>query len=353
MDFLKRRRFKFEVELRVCHLSDVPLVNATLFAKVRLLDCGNFEGTTERKMVANHSVQWSNKFDFTCRIGVDPASGILERCMCRISIRKEPKSGKGVQKLGFVDVNLSEFAASALEGISRFYLLDGYGDRQRQDNSRLQISVRMRTQNATDPVFKVPTRSGCSIDDVFLNPMDRKAPSCNYTLKTIPLDESHSAHQEHPSPSHYDEANHVCGLGHNPCNEAQCVGTFPQEMTGSTCSSNPPTPNNNPLVSPVAGESPTSYVRVRTNPASTNPASARRMSEERSRIQRTRIDAEHVIDEVLAEADIEEPMGSDAHEGGGLALFIKDGGAAVLGSARPGSAAFEPVHFSPHVESTT
>ncbi|KAK0404275.1 hypothetical protein QR680_017378 [Steinernema hermaphroditum] len=332
-DFLKKRRFKFEVELRVCHLSDVPLVNAVLFAKVRLLDCGSFEGTTDRRLVANHAVQWTNRFEFTCRIGVDASSGILERCMCRISIRKELKSGKGAQKLGFVDVNLSEFAASTPDGINRFYLLDGYGDSQRQDNSRIQISVKMKTQNATDPVFKVPARSGCSVDDVLLNPLERKAPSCNHSLRTIPLDDSHPSPSEHPSHSHYDELNQTPTAAYVTCCEAPCLSNMPAEMTSSTCSSAASTINNNPLTISATGESPVSYVRVRPTPTATAPPSARRMSEERSRIQRTRIDAEHVIDEMLAEADIEEP-GGEVAEGGGLALFIKDGGAAVLGSAR-------------------
>lgn len=34
MAFLKRKRFKFNVDLQLVHLSDVPLVNAVLFAKV-------------------------------------------------------------------------------------------------------------------------------------------------------------------------------------------------------------------------------------------------------------------------------------------------------------------------------
>ncbi|KHN86353.1 hypothetical protein Tcan_13985 [Toxocara canis] len=33
MAFLKRKRFKFNVDLQLVHLSDVPLVNAVLFAK--------------------------------------------------------------------------------------------------------------------------------------------------------------------------------------------------------------------------------------------------------------------------------------------------------------------------------
>jgi hypothetical protein len=48
MSFLKKKRFKFNVDLEVTDLSDVPLVNAVLFAKVRLLDGGSFVHSTAR-----------------------------------------------------------------------------------------------------------------------------------------------------------------------------------------------------------------------------------------------------------------------------------------------------------------
>ena len=68
---------------------------------------------------------------------------------------QELKGGKAYQKLGFVDVNLSEFADSGVAGQSRSYLLDGYGSgHQREDNSRLRITVVMCHQSA-DPCFKV------------------------------------------------------------------------------------------------------------------------------------------------------------------------------------------------------
>lgn len=67
---------------------------------------------------------------------------------------QEQKGGKSYQKIGFVDVNLSQFAASGVEGITQSYLLDGYGNNQRQDNSRLLIKVTMSHQSA-DPIFKV------------------------------------------------------------------------------------------------------------------------------------------------------------------------------------------------------
>lgn len=53
-----------------------------------------------------------------------------------------------------MDINLAEFAASGIDGITRSYLLDGYGTNQRQDNSRILIKVTMSHQS-TDPIFKV------------------------------------------------------------------------------------------------------------------------------------------------------------------------------------------------------
>ncbi|KAK6043036.1 hypothetical protein COOONC_19459 [Cooperia oncophora] len=78
MAFLKRKKVKFSVDLQVCNLSDVPLVNAVLFAKIRLLEGGTFDDCTERV--------------------------------------EEQKGGKSFLKLGFVDINLSEFAGSGVEG---------------------------------------------------------------------------------------------------------------------------------------------------------------------------------------------------------------------------------------------
>uniref|UniRef100_A0A1I8ED42 C2 NT-type domain-containing protein n=1 Tax=Wuchereria bancrofti TaxID=6293 RepID=A0A1I8ED42_WUCBA len=120
MAFLKRRGYKFHVDLELLHLSDVPLVNAVLFAKVRLLNGGAFEGVTERVQVFNHSANWNSHFNFSCRIAPDPLTGVLERCACRISL------------------------------------------------------LTMSHQSA-DPIFKVPRIESLS-EELMLNPMNRKAP---------------------------------------------------------------------------------------------------------------------------------------------------------------------------------
>ena len=63
--------------------------------------------------------------------------------------------GRACEKLGFVDINLSEFAGSGVNGEQRTFLLDGYNQvRQRSDNSKLRVNIAMMLQSA-DPLFRV------------------------------------------------------------------------------------------------------------------------------------------------------------------------------------------------------
>ena len=65
---------------------------------------------------------------------------------------QELKGGKSFQKLGFADVNLSEFAGGGMT--SRKYLLEGYDSKRRQDNSTLKLNIDMALLSG-DPLFKV------------------------------------------------------------------------------------------------------------------------------------------------------------------------------------------------------
>ncbi|VDP02222.1 unnamed protein product [Soboliphyme baturini] len=105
--------------------------------------------------IINHHVYWGKIFQFSCRIAANPQSGILEPCWCKVSVRKDSKNGKSFQKLGFVNINLSEFAGSGIDGITKTFLLEGYSSgHQRQDNSLLRVNISMVLQSA-DPCFKV------------------------------------------------------------------------------------------------------------------------------------------------------------------------------------------------------
>lgn len=45
---MKKKRYKFEVQCCLEELTEVPFVSAVLFAKVRLLDGGNFQEHSSR-----------------------------------------------------------------------------------------------------------------------------------------------------------------------------------------------------------------------------------------------------------------------------------------------------------------
>jgi N-terminal C2 in EEIG1 and EHBP1 proteins len=65
---------------------------------------------------------------------------------------QEVKGGRTFQKLGFIDLNLAEFAGAG--ETTRRYLLEGYDTRHRQDNSMLKVTIRM-DMLAGDILFKV------------------------------------------------------------------------------------------------------------------------------------------------------------------------------------------------------
>jgi hypothetical protein len=153
---MKKKKYKFQVELCLMELLAVPFVNGVLFAKVRLLDGGNFRGISTREEVKDHAVRWGAKFEFVCKMSANASTGELDPCVLRVSVRKELKGGRSFQKLGFADRNLAEFAGSGQT--TRRCLLDGYDTRHRQDNSMLTVAIRMNMLSG-DILFKVPSSS--------------------------------------------------------------------------------------------------------------------------------------------------------------------------------------------------
>lgn len=155
-NFKKKKFYKFSVDFHLEELVEVPFLNAVLFTKVRLLEGGTFQETSKREEVKNHQVKWEQKFEFICKMTANASSGELEPCLLRISVRKEINGGRSYQKLGFIDLNLAEFAGAGVT--SRRCLLEGYNTRHRQDNSMLRIKVKM-TMLSGDILFKAPPSS--------------------------------------------------------------------------------------------------------------------------------------------------------------------------------------------------
>ncbi|XP_069842253.1 early estrogen-induced gene 1 protein [Dendropsophus ebraccatus] len=155
MAFLtKKKKFKFQTVFTLEELTAVPFVNGVLFCKVRLLDGGDFVSLSSRVEVQENCVRWGKKLTFVCKMSANPATGVLDPCICRVSVRKELKGGKTFSKLGFADLNLSEFAGSG--STVRCCLLEGYDTRNtRQDNSILKVTIGMSLLSG-DPCFKTP-----------------------------------------------------------------------------------------------------------------------------------------------------------------------------------------------------
>ncbi|XP_017880960.1 protein FAM102B isoform X1 [Ceratina calcarata] len=153
---MKKKKYKFSVEVGLEELTAVPFVNAVLFAKLRLLDGGSFIDNSTREEVQEHTVRWNAKFEFLCKMSANASTGILDPCILRISVRKELKGGRSFQKLGFTDLNLAEFAGAGL--CRTRCLLEGYDARHRQDNSMLRVAIKMNMLSG-DILFKVPSPS--------------------------------------------------------------------------------------------------------------------------------------------------------------------------------------------------
>ncbi|KAI6231855.1 Sym-3 [Aphelenchoides besseyi] len=417
MSMFRKKKIKFAVELVISRLTDVSLLNARLFAKVRLLDHGSFVATTDSKELRGHTCvlytppeisdstangaqrtdensenrpttsgkpMTSNEdplytlnenqterqpFRFLCRIPYNSETLQLEECRCKISIRKVERANRVPTKLGFVIVNLSEFANSGLVPISKSYLLDGYTGRQRQDNSRVHIAVRMCNQMA-DPLIKVPNQSWNLLDESQLNPRDRKASArADDEVRRRCLEEA-------------DRIVFTAGTGTAQIPQSATLNSFSSSGSdGSTTTNTMTNTNGSPPLhsnSTVIGQTPINNARFSapvsastvdnrrisvpveraswvngsthdfastiTTPV-TNPAISRRMSDDRitvaatappnvpNRIQQTRRDADSVIEEVLAEAEVgldhdyevNEPRNDDTADSDDASMLESDG----------------------------
>ncbi|XP_044728172.1 uncharacterized protein LOC123291816 isoform X2 [Chrysoperla carnea] len=151
---MKKKKYKFQVEVSLDELVEVPFVSAVLFAKVRLLDGGNFQEISTREEVKDHKVKWGARFEFPCKMTANASTGVLEPCVLRVSVRKEIKGGRSFLKHGFCDINLAELAGAGQ--VSRRYLLEGYDSRHRSDNSMLKVTLSMNMLSG-DILFKVPS----------------------------------------------------------------------------------------------------------------------------------------------------------------------------------------------------
>ncbi|XP_060937083.1 protein FAM102A [Limanda limanda] len=378
---VKKKKFKFQVHFSLDQLTAVPFVNGLLFCKIRLIDGGDFSVLSSREEVQQNCVRWRKKFSFVMKMSASHASGVLDPCVCRVSVRKELKGGKAFSKLGFADLNMAEFAGSG--STARCCLLEGYDTKHtRQDNSILKVTIGMSLLSG-DPCFKTPPSTAKSVStgdqDPSLQP-DRKGESTAATVQPPGgvLEGAHSGKPRQPSvrssglpeaggnpddvfhsghfrsSSYASQHSKISGYstGHSRCSSLTDLSHHRNASSSSSAScghahSAPPPPS-----SPTETQRQATPTRPERPPP---PSAAAFMSNRSSRrkadpLQRhhscvddTRIDADDIVEKILQSQNFSD--GSN-NEDSNLRLFVsRDGTTALSGSLanRGTPGVFEPV----------
>ncbi|KDR18023.1 protein FAM102A isoform X5 [Zootermopsis nevadensis] len=348
---MKKKKYKFQVELCLEELAAVPFVNAVLFAKVRLLDGGNFSEISTREEVQDHTVRWGAKFEFVCKMSANASTGVLDPCILRISVRKELKGGRSFQKLGFTDLNLAEFAGSGQT--TRRCLLEGYDTRHRQDNSMLTVAIRMNMLSG-DILFKVPSPSSKHKQVV----AQEEGPECrdefssgslagslasgssgfgSLPKKRPPLFPSELATGTVQDTLDPADAAGEMEEGHEPGHSRNSSNTSQMSKASGYCSLNSHSQHSRQSSSGDSGHirNPSSGSGL-SETGSLDRAKAalerrKKASEEgapQARVEVTRVNPDSLIDEILRSTNLE-PQDESAS---GLQLFIAKDGTTALGS---------------------
>uniref|UniRef100_A0A667XQ56 Family with sequence similarity 102 member Bb n=1 Tax=Myripristis murdjan TaxID=586833 RepID=A0A667XQ56_9TELE len=356
---MKKKKFKFKVDFELDELSSVPFVNGVLFCKVRLLD-GGFSEESSREPVQANCVRWKKRFSFPCKMSASAGTGVLDPCVCRVSVRKELKGGKAYAKLGFADLNLAEFAGSG--NTTRRCLLEGYDTKNtRQDNSILKVIISTQLMSG-DPCFKTPpstaTVIGIQGDGESLLEERRGGDSqkactgetegkctavpdelggcghsrtSSYASQQSKLSGYSTGHSRSSSLSEFSHRrNHSVGSA------STGIGSIPEpcedrDRENRPCPAVPEHPQTDPPVCPP----------------SRHPVKQDSMESQLKRMDDTRVDADDVVEKILQSQDFTPSLLDSSAEEEGLRLFVGPGGSTALGShhlpTRVGGGAYEQV----------
>ncbi|XP_054452186.1 EEIG family member 2-like [Anoplopoma fimbria] len=356
---MKKKRFKFKVNFELEELSSVPFVNGVLFCKIRLIDGGFAEESTRETVQAN-CVHWRKRFSFMCKMSANAGTGVLDPCFCRVSVRKELKGGKTFAKLGFADLNLSEFAGSG--STTRRCLLEGYDTKNtRQDNSILKVVITTQLMSG-DPCFKTPPSTAMTLG----NPQaeaeclleDRKGGDMHIThlltetpVKSVSVPEELVAYGHSRTPSHASQHSKISGYSSNHssltdlCHRRSASGGSASTGIGSILETldHHGESRTTPPVSATsnhAPEHPSTPAKVPRHPVKQNS-----VENQLKRVDATRVDADDIIEKILQSQDFSHGVFDSSAEEEGLSLFVGPGGSTALGSQhmRVAAGAFEQV----------
>lgn len=364
---MKKKKFKFKVDFELDDLSSVPFVNGVLFCKVRLLD-GGFAEVSSREPVQANCVRWKKRFSFMCKMSANAGTGVLDPCVCRVSVRKEMKGGKTFAKLGFADLNLSEFAGSG--STTRRCLLEGYDTKNtRQDNSILKVVITTQLMSG-DPCFKTPPSTAMTLgiphtEAEYLHE-DRKGGDMHVSHsitetpgKSVSVPEELGAYGHSRTPSYASQQSKISGYSTNHSRSSSLtelshrrnasggsastgIGSIALEHSeqgekGDRESRTTPPISATCLHAPERPSTPAKALR--------HPVKQNSVENQLKRVDATRVDADDIIEKILQSQDFSHGILDSSAEEEGLSLFVGPGGSTALGShhTRVAAGAFEQV----------
>uniref|UniRef100_A0A3B4AX43 C2 NT-type domain-containing protein n=1 Tax=Periophthalmus magnuspinnatus TaxID=409849 RepID=A0A3B4AX43_9GOBI len=336
---LKKKRFKFKVDFDLEELSSVPFVNGVIFCKVRLLD-GGFSEESSREMVQANCVRWSTRFSFVCKMSANTVTGVLDPCFCRVSVRKEVKGGKSFTKLGFADLNLSEFAGSG--SCIRRCLLEGYDTKHtRQDNSIIKVVITTQLISG-DPCFKAAPSTAMTLGipqtEAVCLLEDRK--TLGIPVKSVSVPEGLLVYGHSRTPSHASQhskisgcsSNHssLVGLTHqrNPSGDSVSTGIGIHEISEQHFYRGDQEKPPRPVVTSFKDHDHLSTPKK----LSRQPLKQNSVENQLKRVDATRVNADDVIEKILQSQDFSHGLLDSSTEEEGLSLFVGPGGSTALGS---------------------
>ncbi|MGH0156399.1 UNVERIFIED_CONTAM: hypothetical protein FKN15_057159 [Acipenser sinensis] len=303
------------------------------------------------------------------------STGVLDPCVCRVSVRKEMKGGKTYAKLGFADLNLAEFAGSG--NTKRRCLLEGYDTKHvRQDNSILKVLISMQLMSG-DPCFKTPPSTAMYIgiqgEAEHLH-QDRKGRD---TLKPLfgisdPPGKCASVPEElgvcgHSRTSSYaSQQSKVSGYstGHSRSSSLSELSHRRNTSVGSASTgigsipepSGESSPRVEPAAAAAAAGAASAPVPGHLTPVKSGSSSERlcrhavkqdSVESQLKRVDATRVDADDIVEKILQSQDFTRSLLDSSAEEEGLRLFVGPGGSTALGShhlpTRVGAGAYEQV----------
>lgn len=320
---MTKQRNKFKATVVVEELIAVPFVTDVLFCKVRLRNGGTYSGCTKRENVSNHSVYWQQRFQFTCKISTNGFTGVLEPCLTRLSIRKEIRGGRSTSKIGFVDLNLSEFAGSSQK--RKHCLLEGYNTKTRLNNSILKVMVTMQMLSG-DPLFKTPSAQrdvslGLSGEqsDVCPSLADTNSSGFGSLSRTSPLktlDETDSFSLGHSR--NLSSASHVSKRSDYSSHHSRTPSSCSHSSQKSNVKDKDATLVRSASSTTYTGK----YPLLRSSTFQSNDIISNRMSD-------TRISAEDIVSKLIESQDFSHS--TNASESDNLQLYVGSDGSTALG----------------------